>query len=288
MKRQLTIFTPTYNRANLLPRLYESLINQTNYDFNWLVVDDGSTDNTIELLHNWQIENKICINYYKQNNRGKYVAHNIGVKLCTTEYFVCVDSDDWLVSNAVNTILIHLLEISSSKIAGLVAYCGSNNLRVVGTEFPEGLNISSLHNLYKKGFKGDTTLILKTNILLQNLFPESEEKFFPEQYIYDRIDQKFSLMILPSIIKICEYQQDGYTQNIHKILKNNPNNYLITLHQRLLYDVEFSDKCIDTIRYIALALAAHKKGFIKRSVYPILTLLLLPVGWAFKKVKYDS
>lgn len=288
MKQQLTIFTPTYNRANLLPRLYESLINQTNYDFYWLVVDDGSTDNTIELLCNWQLENKICIKYYKQDNRGKYVAHNMGVKLCTTEYFVCVDSDDRLVPDAVNTILSHLLESASSEIAGLVSYRGISDTQVIGTEFPKGLNISSLHNLYKKGFKGDTTLILKTNILLQNLFPESEEKFFPEQYIYDRIDQYYSLSVLPTIVLVCEYQKDGYTQNIHKILKNNPNNYLITLHQRLLYDVEFSDKCKDTIRYIALALSAHKKGFIKRSVYPILTLLLLPAGWVFKKVKYDS
>lgn len=284
---KLTVFTPTYNRAKLLPRLYNSLLNQSCLDFEWLIVDDGSTDNTKELVEQWIMDDKISINYYKQENQGKYVAHNFGVNKCKTEFFICVDSDDWLVSDAIGLILDSLHTLKSLDIVGLVSYRGKNQFEIIQNEFPENLKFSTLNNLYNQGFKGDTSLVFKTNILREYMFPESNEKFFPEQYIYDQIDHKYLLYVLPKIIIVCEYQIEGYTNNIYKVIKQSPNNYILTLNQRLKFDDCFKEKCKDTIRYVAISMASHKKKFIAESVYPYLTILLLPFGWLFKKLRYD-
>ena len=97
----LTIFTPTYNRVDLLPRLYQSLIEQTERDFEWLIIDDGSTDKTEEYVNSIIKEKKIHIRYYWQKNSGKQSAHNNAVGLARGEWFFCVDSDDFLESTAV-------------------------------------------------------------------------------------------------------------------------------------------------------------------------------------------
>ena len=100
----LTVCTPTYNRAHTLPRLYESLVRQTSQDFEWLVVDDGSTDNTRELVDGWVAEGRIRIRYVYKENGGKPSAHNLGVRMAAGELFFCVDSDDYLTDNAVEVI----------------------------------------------------------------------------------------------------------------------------------------------------------------------------------------
>ena len=103
----VTVFTPTYNRAYTLERLYNSLVEQTNNSFVWLIVDDGSTDNTAQLVNKFIAENKINIQYHCQENAGKSQAHNKGVALCETELFVCVDSDDYLAPNAIERVTHH-------------------------------------------------------------------------------------------------------------------------------------------------------------------------------------
>lgn len=120
--KYLTIFTPTYNRSNLLLHLYKSLCEQINKDFLWLIIDDGSKDNTKELVDTWKKENKIKIQYIYQKNSGKHVAHNKAVELCNTELFVCVDSDDILTNNAVE-IIINYWENDRNKNVDFVAYC---------------------------------------------------------------------------------------------------------------------------------------------------------------------
>lgn len=282
---KLTVFTPTYNRAKLLPKLYDSLLNQSCLDFEWLIVDDGSTDNTKELVEQWITENKIYIRYFRQENKGKYIAHNLGVINCITDYFICVDSDDWLVEKAIEVILNTLSHNQSTNIAGLIAYIKITN--IIGKQFPSGMTYSSLSKLYQFGFKGDAALVIKTNILQESLFPESKEKFCPEQYIYDLIDQNYTYFLLREIIMVREYLQDGYTSHIHEVLKQSPNNYILTLNQRLKFDDCYKEKCKDTIRYIAISMASHKKKYIIESKYPYLTILLLPFGWLFKKLKYD-
>ena len=135
-EQKVTVFTPAYNRAYTLGRLYESLLKQTDKRFCWLIVDDGSTDQTEELVSNWIKENRIDIEYYKQENQGKPAAHNTGVELTKTELFTCVDSDDYLTDNAVGEILnawerktdgcIGILGYIERKGEGVLTKCSDN------------------------------------------------------------------------------------------------------------------------------------------------------------------
>lgn len=125
----LTIFTPTYNRINELERLYSSLISQTDFRFEWLIVDDGSTDDTENMVVSWLDTSPFPIRYIKQPNSGKHVAHNLGATEASGEYFICVNSDDWLEPNAVETILHDITALDTEE--GLLypkLLCRANSL----------------------------------------------------------------------------------------------------------------------------------------------------------------
>ena len=211
----LTIFTPTFNRVSTLPTLYGSLCRQTCKDFKWLIIDDGSTDNTESVVTEWMSENKVDITYVKQPNGGKMSAHNRGVELCDTDYFFCVDSDDYITDNAVEVIYRCLPNCIDELICGLVAYraMGHKGAYEVLSRFPRQGN-STLSELYKLGFKGETSLIFKTRVLREYPFPIIKgEKFITEAYVYNQIDKKYKLFLVDEALTYCEYLPDGYTGN---------------------------------------------------------------------------
>ncbi|WP_461206049.1 glycosyltransferase family 2 protein [Clostridium sp. DL1XJH146] len=288
--KQITIFTPTYSRAYILPRLYNSLKNQTCQDFIWLIVDDGSTDNTYNLIKEWISENKIQIEYHKQENQGKSMAHNKGVELTKTELFTCVDSDDFLSSRAVEDILKSWNSKNNDKLAGILAYKGLPNgksLTIFKNTSIKSTTLKDGYSLY--GLRGDTMLIFRTDIISMFKFPQFEgEKFVPEAYLYDLIDQQGKLFILREVLYYCEYLNDGYTNNISKLLAENPYGYLAYIKQRLLIDIRMIDKVADTIRYTAMCISSGEKNFILNSIYPILTILTYPLGVALYIKKYRS
>lgn len=229
----LTIFTPTYNREYLLPRLYSSLLNQTCMDFCWLIVDDGSTDHTRELVEQWRQDEKIEIEYLYQPNGGKMRAHNTGVKHAHTDLFLCVDSDDYLAKTAVSVIIENWKREKGHTLAGIIAHKGKSETEILSeTEFPIH-GYSTLYALYLRGFKGETTLIYRTDLLKKNLFPEIEgEKYVPEDYIYDKIDRDYKLLVLPDILTICEIVEEGYTANVRKLREENPRAWYLYYKQR--------------------------------------------------------
>ena len=190
--KKITVFTPTYNRAYILPKLYESLKKQTVSDFIWLIVDDGSSDDTKSLVDTWKNEKQVDIVYIYQQNAGKMSAHNCGVIECKTELFMCIDSDDWIVNDSIESILMEweiLPYKEKEAICGIVAYRGVDTDKTIGNEFPLGTEKSTLSGLYSNGFRGDTTLIFKSNVIKQYLFPIiGNEKFITEAYIYEQID----------------------------------------------------------------------------------------------------
>ena len=188
----LTIFTPTFNRAQTLPKLYNSLCRQTCKDFRWLIVDDGSTDDTELVVANWTSDNKVDITYFKQPNGGKMSAHNVGVQMCDTDYFFCVDSDDFITDTAVEIILQNLPKCKDNSVGGLVAYrfIGKEPTYEIVSHFPH-TGFSTLNELYQNGFKGDTSLVFKTRVLKEYPFPIIKgEKFITEAYVYNQIDKK--------------------------------------------------------------------------------------------------
>ncbi len=236
----ITVFTPTYNREKELNRLYNSLLNQNYDDFEWLVVDDGSTDNTEELIKKFKEENKIQINYYKVENGGKSKAFNYAVEKAKGECFFCIDSDDYLIDN----ILLKVNELfntikNNESIAGLgflVKKHGTDE--IVGTNFPKEKMIDTYTNIYHKyKVQGDKQLIFKTNILKEFPFPIiNKEKFVPEALVFNRISKKYDMLFIniPSTYK--EYMDNGYSANYFNLVKKNPNGNMLYLKE--LYEIE--------------------------------------------------
>lgn len=222
----LTVFTPTYNRSYTLTKLYESLARQTSKDFEWIVVDDGSIDDTERLITRWKNEGIVPITYEYQQNSGKMKAHNRGVEMAKTELFMCVDSDDYISDDAVESIIHKWSQINNKDtLAGIIAYKSIRNkdgeYKVV-CEFPH-LGYDKLYMLYKNGFRGDTTLVFRTESIKPIPFPSFEgEKFIPENVMYDQLDLKYDWALMDKVLTLCEYMPDGYTQNGKTFYDENP------------------------------------------------------------------
>lgn len=232
---QLTIFTPTYNREKYLSKLYNSLLQQKNKLFQWLIVDDGSTDNTRNVVLEFMKESKMNITYYKQKNFGKHIAHNEGVKLCETELFFCVDSDDYLYPDAIEKILrIWNSRDRSLRHIGIAALKGYFDRTVSGNKMPSGVRESTLSNLYNSyGKTGETALIYQSKLLKKYLFPYyKNEKFLSEEVVYNQLDSEGNLILLNEIIYGMEYLTDGITRNLIKTWKSSPKGVICLLHSR--------------------------------------------------------
>lgn len=216
----LTIFTPTYNRADLLQNLYNSLKTQTNLDFEWLIVDDGSRDNTKEIVNSFIEEKIININYQKQDNLGKHIAINTGVNLAKGKYFFIVDSDDLLVNKATEIIFNYIPKIDcKDDFCGLVFNRISPDKKTIGGENHIDNLEASLYDLkFKYHLLSDKAEIFKTDILKQFPFPYFEnEKFCPEALVVYRMSGNFKILYINKGIYICEYLEGGLTSSITKI-----------------------------------------------------------------------
>ncbi|MBO4374959.1 MAG: glycosyltransferase family 2 protein [Lachnospiraceae bacterium] len=276
--KKLTVFTPTYNRKKLLARVYKSLCDQTCPDFVWLIVDDGSDDGTDEYIREIKKEGKLDIRYHYQENGGKMRAHNKGVLLCETPLFVCLDSDDHFTKNAVNDILGAWEKIEDNDdFAGIIAHKGSDEGHTLyGQRFPDNED-TTLKSLYERGFGGETTLCIRTDLLKKNLFPEIPgEKYVPEDYVYDRIDRGRKYRILPKILTICEIVRHGYTDDVERLRRDNPTAWLLYYGQR----VQNTGMSVLRIKYASHYIRFEKKALKQyRVLYPLppfMRLLGLP------------
>ena len=236
----VTVFTPTYNRGYIIPQLYKSLISQTSKSFEWLIIDDGSIDNTKDIIHNFIQESKICIRYIYQENGGKQRAINQGVKLALGELFFIVDSDDFIVSNAIENIIRKWNSINNKvEYAGLCyrrQYISNEN--IIGIPFPvKEFDSTSLDLAYKFNINVDKAEVFRTDILAKYPFPEiAGEKFVPEAYIWFKMaNDKYQLRCCDEGIYCCEYLQDGLSHNFMRNLKQNPNGFLLFYKELLGY-----------------------------------------------------
>ena len=285
MKR-LTIFTSTFNRAYILPKLYDSLCAQTCQDFEWLIVDDGSTDNTRELIEKWTHEERVNIRYFFQENSGKMMAHNRAVREARTELFMCVDSDDCLCTAQVVGEVISYWDcqniISKDDICGIIAY---KEIGQIQMSFPEGMKISHKSELPVKGFRGETALVFRRDVLEQYPFPYFVgEKFVTDDYIYDQIDQKYKFLLFPYYVQHCEYHEDGYSHNYMKLLFNNLQGYRAYHNQYVKFKKKGYLKSV--ICYVALSLRIGDWGMFRQASNKTLTVLLFPLG--VLKYLYDN
>lgn len=222
----ITIFTPTYNRKKELENLYESLKKQDFEDFEWVIVDDGSIDNTQEYIKKIYEEHIINIRYYKQENQGKSMAYNKGIEMAKGDLFICIDDDDALMPNVLNEINNEYLKIKDNQdIAGIgFLNCYKENEEIVGSKFPKNNMIETYYDIYNKfGITGDKNLMFKTNILKNYLFPKFDnEKFVPEALIFNRISKKYKMLFVNKKIIYVNYLSGGYSSNYFNLAKTNP------------------------------------------------------------------
>lgn len=231
---KLTVFTPTYNRAHLLPTLYKSIQNQTYRDFEWLIVDDGSSDNTEELINGWISENDFPIRYFKQPNGGKCSAINRGLDLAEGELFFNVDSDDYLTPDA----LLKIVEWESN-LPKDEKFCGvSGNLGTAINETPNVLFENeffdgTLLDRYGK-VTGERALAFYTDVHKKYMYPVFEgENFMTEAVTWNRMSRDgYKMRFYNDIIWIYEYQPDGLTNAGNNTFLNNPMGYGLWLREK--------------------------------------------------------
>lgn len=221
----ITIFTPTYNRRKELERLYKSLLNQDYDDFEWLVVDDGSVDDTEEYINSLIKDNKIKIKYFKKENGGKPSAYNKGLDLASGDIFLSIDSDDVLKDDVLEKIVSDFKNLSDST-CGVMYLQGyiNDSSKVIGTKFPTDGLIDSYFNIYHKLYvTGDKLIVLKTKVAREFYFPIIDgEKFVPEALIFNRISLKYDFKCVNYVTSLKEYLNEGYSNNYFALVKKNP------------------------------------------------------------------
>ena len=285
MDKQLTVFTPTYNRAYTLIYSYRSLCNQTSKDFIWMIVDDGSTDNTSDLVDKWKEEGVVDIVYIYQHNAGKQRAVNTGIKNCTTPYFGFLDSDDYYCEDTVEKILNKFAMLDSKKVAGILARRGIDRKTPIGSKnIPKGHYIMNVDSLIKKyNYQADTCRAYFTNIIRNYLYPEIDDKFIPEDVMLSAIDQDYDMLIVNEVYSISGYLSDGYTKKGHKIFHSNKIGFALGMAQlsisnrgllrRMKYTVMFTVWCL--CKKISGPDKLLKKKHLYYMLYPLSVLALL-------------
>lgn len=250
-RKLITVLTPTYNRGYILSQLYESLCRQTNQNFCWLIVDDGSNDNTKELITDWNKEKLIDIQYVYQENGGKHRAHNTGVRNCNTELIMICDSDDYLLDNVIEIVSKNWMKCKdNSNVGGMVGYRGqyvgerlqtSKNL-----QFPSDNEYETITNIFNHSPIFETTQIYRTDVLKQYLFPEIDgENFFPEIWCWRAIDRQYKVYIVREILEIYEYLEDGYTKSGKVGIRNCPVAYAMLFYQQFENSKDLLHKIIE-------------------------------------------
>lgn len=289
---KLTIFTPVYNRADLIDRLYESLRCQTNHDFIWLVVDDGSTDNLRQKIEQLKKESDFEIRYYYQKNQGKHIAHNTGVEKCDTELFFCVDSDDFLTEDAVEKILtVHKTNLSRNVLGYYFRKVDTKG-NVSGGKFSVKNNVVGLREIYYKyGFVGELAIVLKTNLIKNFAFPTyANEKFVSEKVFYNQLNSIAPMVYIDEAIYIFEYQESGYTMNSNKLLARNPKGAAMGFLSDAVYGTNFIDMAkayasFSSVKKIfGICGEIYPKYFVKASVRIMAVLLKPHYNRLFQKI----
>lgn len=289
----LTIFTPAYNRAHTLPRTYESLLSQDCKDFIWLVVDDGSQDNTAELVRQWQAQdNGFEIQYIYKENGGMHTAHNTAYENIHTELNTCIDSDDRLASGAVSKIKAAWEQMRDRGYAGLIALDSDFEGHIIGKGFPDNLKETTLGGYYAQGGSGDKKLIYRTDIITSvPPYPVFEgEKYVGLVYKYTLIDQTYKLGVLNDVICEVEYQADGSSGTMWKQYLKNPKGFAFLRKTAMTYPVSMKRLVIDCVHYCSSSQIAKNHAYVRESPRKLLTVLCTPLGWiltAYIKKKAD-
>ncbi|EMX9178736.1 MULTISPECIES: glycosyltransferase family A protein [Citrobacter] len=261
----ISVLTPTYNRAYTLTRLYTSLINQSAKSFEWVVIDDGSIDDTEKLIKEFQKQNLIRIFYFYQTNTGKSQAINAGVQLCEGNHILIVDSDDILTYDAISCVEDSLNQADKDlkKISGVAFRKAYLDKTIIGISFNEASDSICYLPATDAGhlFKGDLAYCFKKEILMQHPFPHfHNEKFVPELYIWNKItDHALVKFHKNKAVYLCEYLEDGLSLNFKSQLLANPKGFGIYYKDQFKRETSYIRKMKMLIRYFQCKLYELRK-----------------------------
>lgn len=284
MSTTLTVFTPTYNRAHTLQRTYNSLLKQTCHDFEWLIIDDGSSDTTSSLVDEWINEQKISIRYIYKENGGLYTAYNTAYQNIDSELCVCIDSDDYMPDDAVEKIIRCWKTRGGEQYAGLMGLDFRLDNTPIGGYFPKNLHEVWFMDLYlKKLHLGDTKPVLRTS-LMKRVAPMEGfpgEKNFNPVYMMIQVCDKYPILLLNENLCYVDYQTgtDSMSAGIWRQYMNSP---LSFQKQRILEMQLAHNTWLNRIRvaihYVASSIIARDRHWLKKSPLKLLTILVSPFG----------
>lgn len=283
MAKTLTIFTPAYNRAYTLHLGYEALLRQTSKDFEWLIIDDGSTDNTRELVESWIAENKIPIRYHYQENQGMHGAHNTAYRLINTELNTCIDSDDYMPDDAVEKIIAFWKKYGSKQVAGIVGLDADFEGKLIGTPFKENNVPIRLSHFYNQGGKGDKKYVYRSDIICN--YPEypifQGEKYVSLGYKYELIEQDYPVLAMNEVLVNVEYRPDGSSLNMYRQYIKNPQGFAFIRKSSMQLAPTAKRRFMEAIHYVSSSLILKNKRFLQESPRKLLTLCAIPFGIAW-------
>lgn len=276
----ITVFTPTYNRAYIIGVLYKSLLSQNNKSFEWLIVDDGSIDNTEDLVADFIKEGLVAIRYFKQKNGGKHRAINKGLELAKGELFFIVDSDDYLSKNALDRVFYHYSNVKDSPVfAGVSGMRYSPGGEKIGSSSNfEIIDCPPIHFGAVYGINGDNAEVYRTEILKKYPFPDIEgEKFCPEGLIWNRISKKYKLRFFNEGIYICEYLADGLSASSLRMRVESSQYLMLYYSESYFSKITFKNLIKSGINFWRFKFHSKRSGTKIKIKSP--TILLVPFGY---------
>lgn len=286
----ITVFTPVYNRADLLKRCYESMCRQTNKNFIWMIIDDGSTDNTKEVVDLWMLNNNgFEIQYYYKENGGLHTAYNEAIEHIDTELCVCIDSDDYMPDNAVEIILDFWKKNGSNEYAGIVGLDYTIDNHVIGDLLPDKKSVNLIDLLIGKYHihNGDRTNVVRTELYkkVAPMISFKGEKNFSPHYMHLQISKKYDFLVLNKNLRYVEYQADGMSNSIFKQYLNSPNSFIETRKLYLsLPGISWKFKLRQSIHLVSSGIIANKMTEVLKYIPSFgMTVLAVPCGLLLSK-----
>lgn len=280
----LTVFTPAYNRADLLPRCFESMKRQTIKDFIWMIIDDGSTDDTRSLVEGWMKEPlDFEIVYHYKENGGLHTAYNEAIAHIGTELCVCIDSDDFMPDNAVERILDFWKAHGSDRVAGIVGLDYDLQGRVIGDPLPDQETVNLIDLLVGRYpiVNGDRTNVVRTELYKKyapmQVFPG--EKNFNPHYMHLQISREYDFLVLNENLRFVDYQSGGMSNSMWKQYCSSPRSFAEIRKLYLSFpNTGFKFRFRHSIHYVSSSILARNGRFLKDSPAKGLTVLAIPFG----------
>lgn len=315
MMKKITVFTPSYNRKHTIHRTFASLLRQTSKDFDWLIVDDGSTDGTRQWVESlgkkvsaigsrfdWMgrcIEGSdenhfilecerldgvpLHIEYVYKPNGGLYSGYNVAYNLIHTELNVCIDSDDYMPDNAVELIIDTWRSKGNSSYAGIIGLDFFLDGTPIGGYFNEDLHIARLVDIYQyKLHQGDIKCVLRTD-LMREVAPQigfEGEKNFNPVYMQLIVDDKYPSLILNENLCFVEYQEsDSMSKAIYRQYVNSARSFAkLRLLEMSLSHSTFKNKFRCAMHYVSSCIFSKDRRWLQKSTAKVVTLLAVPFG----------